>query len=56
MRLKIGDSVYEQRLVALEDPEDIGAAQDAFAAKYGPPDAPPESRPPVRYFEVVARR
>ena len=56
VRLKIGDGVYEQRLVELEDPEDIGAAQDAFAAKYGPPDAPPEARPPVRYFEVVARR
>jgi hypothetical protein len=56
VRLEIGGSVYEQRLVVLEDPADIAAAQGAFAAKYGPPEGPPESRPPVRYFEVVARR
>jgi hypothetical protein len=56
VRLEIGGRVYEQRLVALEDPEDVATAQSAFAAKYGPPEGPPESRPPVRYFEVVARR
>jgi hypothetical protein len=56
VRLEIGGRVYEQRLVALKDPEDITTAQDAFAAKYGPPEGPPEARPPVRYFEVVAQR
>jgi hypothetical protein len=56
VRLGIGGRVYEQRLVPLLEADDVTAAQDAFAAKYGPPEGPPESRPPVRYFEVVARR
>jgi hypothetical protein len=56
VRLAIGGRIYEQRLVALTDAEDVRTAQAAFAAKYGPPEGPPESRPPVRYFEVVARR
>jgi hypothetical protein len=56
VRLAIGGRVYEQRLVALADEEDVRTAQEAFAAKYGPPEGPPEARPPVRYFEVVARQ
>jgi hypothetical protein len=56
VRLEIAGRIYEQRLVALEEAEDVAAAEDAFAAKYGRPEAPPDARPPVRYFEVVARR
>jgi hypothetical protein len=56
VRLAIDGRVYQQRLVALTDAEDVKTAQAAFAAKYGPPEGPPEARPPVRYFEVVARR
>jgi hypothetical protein len=55
VRLEIGGRVYEQRLVALKDPRDIATAQDAFTAKYGPPEGAPDARPPVRYFEVVGR-
>ena len=56
VRLKIGGRVYEQRLVALEDAEDVTAAYESYTAKYGEPETPPDQRPPIRYFEVVARR
>ena len=56
VRLKIGDHIYEQRLVAMDDAEDQEAAYAAYAAKYGWPESPPEDRPPFRFFEVVARR
>jgi hypothetical protein len=56
VRLEIGGRIYEQRLVALEAPEDVAAARAALEAKYGPPDTPPDARPPIRFWEVVARR
>ncbi len=55
VRLKIGGRVYEQRLLPLEDPADLRSAYEAYAAKYGWPESPPEDRPPFRYFEVVDR-
>jgi hypothetical protein len=55
VRIEIGGRVYEQRLVPLTDPEDVKAAQQAYVAKYGEPETPPDQRPPIRYFEVVAR-
>jgi hypothetical protein len=55
VRLKIGGRVYEQRLIALTDPEDVATAYAAFAAKYGRPETPPEDSPPIQYYEVVAR-
>jgi hypothetical protein len=55
VRLKIGDRVYEQRLVPLESPEEIATAYAAYAAKYGLPDTPDPDRPPIRYWEVVDR-
>jgi hypothetical protein len=56
VRLKIGGRIYEQRLVALEDAEDLETAYAAYLAKYGWPETPADDRPPLRYFEVVARR
>ncbi len=56
VRIKIGDRLFEQRLVVLDDPAEIRLAYSAYAAKYGWPDPAPPGRPPVRYFEVVSRR
>ncbi len=56
VRLKIGEKVYEQRLVSLDDEAGRAAAYAAYAAKYDLPATPDPDGPPMRYFEVVARR
>ncbi len=55
VRLKIGDRIYEQRLVPIESPEMLDTAYEAYAAKYGWERVPPAERPPTRFFEVVER-
>ncbi len=56
VRLKIGDSVYDQRLEPIEDPGTVEAVVRAYAAKYGRPVPPPDQRPAIRYWKVVERR
>ncbi len=55
VRLKIGERVYERRLEVIDDPTKHEAVFHAYAAKYGWRPAPPENRPPLRFFEVVTR-
>lgn len=55
VRLGIGDTVYEVRLHRLDDPERIARVREAYAAKYDLPPAPPEERPPMRYWRVRPR-
>ena len=54
VRLKIGDLVYEQRLVPIDDAAVREAVYAAYAAKYQW-DVPPGERPPYAFFEVVER-
>ena len=56
VRLKIGDRIYERRLVPLDDTVDRTLAYAAYAAKYGWPPTPAEDAAPLRFFEVLARR
>ncbi len=56
VRLGIGGVVYEQRLVPLDDDAGRAAAYAAYAAKYDLPAVRDPDGPPMRYFEVVARR
>ncbi len=55
VRLKIGDRVYEQRLVPVESADVREAVLSTYSAKYGWPATAPEARPPFRAFEVVER-
>ena len=55
VRLKIGDRLYEKRLVLIDDADVREAVSSAYAAKYGWPATPPEERPPFRFFEAVER-
>jgi hypothetical protein len=54
VRLQIGESIYEMRLVPLEG-DAAEAAYLAYAAKYNREILPPDKRPNVRYWEVMAR-
>ena len=53
--LKIGDRVYEQRLVPVDAADVREAVFSAYSANYGWPASAPEERPPFRTFEVVER-
>jgi hypothetical protein len=55
VRLKIGDRLYEQRLVPIEDEKESEVAYAAYVSKYGWPPTPPEQRSDYRFFEVVGR-
>ena len=55
VRLKIGDRVYELRLVPVESADVREAVFSAYSAKYGWSTSAPEERPPFRSWEVVER-
>jgi hypothetical protein len=55
VRLKIGDDVYEERLVPVDNAAEHDAVYDAYAAKYGWQAGPTAERPPMLFFRVVAR-
>jgi len=55
VRLKIGERIYERRLETIDDSTRHEAVFRAYAAKYGWRPTPPESRPPLRLFQVVPR-
>jgi hypothetical protein len=55
VRLKIGDSVYEVRLVPLADADAVGTVAGAIARKYELPATPPGEAPPIRFWRVVVR-
>ncbi len=55
VRLKIGDRVYELRLVPVESADVREAVFSAYSAKYGWSASAPEERPPFRSWEVVER-
>lgn len=62
VRLGIGGKVYEVRLVPLDEAGDaalLARLRPTYAVKYAlpapPPDAPPGSVPPTRYWRVEAR-
>ncbi|MGI9592609.1 MAG: hypothetical protein ACR2P8_14655 [Myxococcota bacterium] len=55
VRLKIGDRLFEGRLVPLDSEAAQAGARAAYGRKYGRPDKPPEEPPPMRYWQVVER-
>ena len=56
VRLRIGERVYDARLVPLEDPDEIALVRQAYAVKYELPATPAEGGPPVRYWVVQPAR
>ncbi len=54
-RIEVDDRLYEVRLEALDDPDDVKAAYLAYAAKYGWPAEPPDDAPPMQYYRVASR-
>ena len=55
VRLKIGEQLYEARLIPLDQPERIDRLRRAYAAKYELPVTPPGEGPPIRYWQVSPR-
>jgi len=55
VRLKIGERLYEVKLVPLDQPERIDRLRRAYAAKYELPDISPGEGPPIRYWQVSPR-
>jgi hypothetical protein len=55
VRLKIGEQLYEARLIPLDQPERIDRLRQAYAAKYELPPTPAGEGPPIRYWQVAPR-
>jgi hypothetical protein len=55
VRLKIGEQLYEVRLMPLDQPERIARLRRAYVTKYELPATPPGKGPPIRYWQVAPR-
>jgi len=55
VRLRIGEQIFEVRLVPVDDPGRLARVRSAYARKYDLPDPPPEESPPIRYWSVERR-
>ncbi len=53
VRLKIGERLYEVKLIPLDQPKRIDRLRQAYAAKYELPDISPGEGPPIRYWQVA---
>lgn len=55
VRIRIGERIFEVRLVPVDDPGGVARIRSAYARKYDLPDPPPEEGPPIRYWSVERR-
>ncbi len=55
VRLKIGEQLYEVRLIPLDEPERLDRLRQAYTVKYELPETPPGEGPPIRYWQVAPR-